>query len=182
MKKFLFLALIVFFVSIPAGTSASAAESLTVRKLLFADEIMGLGQYTPRPNTRFTLDDNCWVYVEVTNFAMPLTPDTEDEYNIDLAADVKVKLPQSGRQLALQPDMAKLTTKMRTALPTQFLSFGFSFSGWTPGNYALEVVVRDNFSGQVAAQDLLLQLVEPTEADIRAKQERETQQQQKQQQ
>ncbi|MDR1875084.1 MAG: hypothetical protein LBQ90_08765 [Synergistaceae bacterium] len=179
MKKYLFLpaALLVLFAFVFTTSPAFAAESLSIQKLLFADEIMGLGQYTPRSGARFTLDDECWVYIEVANFAMPLTPNTQDEYNIDLAVDVRIKLPQSGRQLTAQPDITKLTTRMRTKLPTQFLSFGFSFEGWTPGNYALEIRVRDNLGGQAAVQDLLLQVAEPTEADIRARQEREAQQQ-----
>jgi hypothetical protein len=168
-----------FFALALAVTPASAADSLAIQKLLFADDIAGLGQYTPHP-ARFTLDDDCWVYVEMTGFAMPLTPDTQDEYSLDLTLDVLVKLPQSGRKVAFQPGMAKLATKVRSKLPAQFLSFGFSFDGWTPGNYALEVGLHDSLGGQTVSQDLILQLVEPTEADTRARQEREAQQQQQQ--
>jgi hypothetical protein len=134
---------------------------------------VGLGQYTPKSGTRFTLDDTCSIYVEALGFAMPLTPDTQDEYNVDLAVDVKVKLPQSGRKLTFQPDMAKLMTKIRSKLPTQALGFSFTFDGWRPGNYVLEVGLRDNLGGQTVSQDLALQLVEPTEADTKARLERE---------
>jgi hypothetical protein len=172
MKKNLFL-FIIFALWACSVPHAFAAENLSIQKLVFADEMTGLGRYTPRSGTRFTLDDTCSVYIEAGGFAMPLSPNTQDEYNVDLAVDVKVKLPQSGRRLTFQPDMAKLVTTIRSKLPTQALGFSFSFDGWTPGNYALEVGVRDNFGGQTVSQDLVLQLVEPTEADTKARLERE---------
>ncbi|MDR1978148.1 MAG: hypothetical protein LBQ42_05390 [Synergistaceae bacterium] len=172
MKKNLFL-FVVFAFGVCVASSVFAAENLSIQKLVFVDEMLGLGQYTPKADTRFTLDDTCSVYVEATGFAMPLSPNTEDEYNMDLAVDVKVKLPQSGRTLTFQSDLAKLATQIRSKLPTQALGFSFSFDGWTPGNYVLEVGLRDNFGGQTVSQDLPLQLVEPTEADTKARLERE---------
>jgi hypothetical protein len=172
MKKNLFL-FVVFTLWACGVPSAFAAENLSIQKLAFVDEMTGLGQYTPRNGTRFTLDDTCSIYIEAGGFAMPLSPNTQDEYNVDLAVDVKVKLPQSGRRLTFQPDMAKLVTKIRSKLTAQALGFTFAFDGWTPGNYALEVGLRDNFGGQTVSQDLVLQLVEPTEADTKARLERE---------
>ncbi|MDR2180695.1 MAG: hypothetical protein LBP21_10335 [Synergistaceae bacterium] len=172
MKKNLFL-LVVFALWVGGAPHVFAAEKLSIQKLVFADEMLGLGQYTPKDGTRFTLDDTCSVYVEAVGFAMPLSPKTQDEYNVDLAVDVKVKLPQSGRRLTFQPDMAKLVTKIRSHLTAQALGFSFSFEGWTPGNYILEVGLRDNLGGQTVSQDIPLQLVEPTEADTKARLERE---------
>ena len=176
MKKNLFLRAILVVLLAFGASAASAAESLVIQRLLFADEIAGLGQYTPHPGMRFTLDDSCRVYVEVSGFAMPLTLNTQDEYNVNLAADVKVKLPQSGRRIAFQPDMATMNTKVRTKLPSHFLAFGFNFEGWTPGTYVMEVGIRDNIAGQTVSQDLTFELVEPTEADTKAREARESQQ------
>jgi hypothetical protein len=173
-KKNLFLVLI-FTLWACGVPHVFAAENLSIQKLVFVDEMVGLGRYTPRNSTRFTLDDTCSIYVEAGGFAMPLVPNTQDEYNVDLAVDVKVKLPQSGRRLTFQPDIAKLVTTIRSKLPTQAIGFTFNFDGWTPGNYALEVGLRDNFGGQTVSQDLVLQLVEPTEADTKARLEREAQ-------
>lgn len=172
MKKILFL-FVVFALWACNVPFVFAAENLSIQKLVFVDEMAGLGQYTPKNGARFTLDDTCSIYVEAAGFAMPLSPNTQDEYNVDLAIDVKVKLPQSGRRLTFQADMAKLATTIRSKLPAQALGFSFTFDGWTPGNYALEVGLRDNFGGQTVSQDLVLQLVEPTEADTKARLERE---------
>lgn len=174
MKKNLFL-FVVFALWARGVPSVFAAENLSIQKLVFVDEIAGLGQYTPKNGARFTLDDTCSIYVEAAGFAMPLSPNTQDEYNVDLAVDVKVKLPQSGRKLTFQPDMAKLAAKIRSKLPAHFLGFSFTFAGWTPGNYALEVGLRDNLGGRTVSQDIVLQLVEPTEADTKARLEREAQ-------
>jgi hypothetical protein len=147
---------------------------LSIQKLLFADDIVGLGQYTPRPDARFTLDDVCTVYVEAAGFTMPLTPGTEDNYNVDLALDVQIRLPQSGRRVVFQPEMGRLTTQVRSKLPAQAMGFAFTFDGWSPGAYVMEVGLRDILGGgQTVSRDLTLQLVEPTEADIKARQERE---------
>ena len=168
MKKIFFpLIALIFFVVTP--WSVSAADKLAIRKLTFTKDIKGLGSYTPWGSTRFTLDDICTVYVEAEGFAIPLTPKTEDEYNIDIAVDVAVKLPQTKRVLTFQPNMDALTGIIRSELSAYFLSFSFAFEGWTPGNYLLEIGVRDNLGGQVVSQDLAFQLVEPTEADIKAK-------------
>ncbi|MDR1378937.1 MAG: hypothetical protein LBJ36_07780 [Synergistaceae bacterium] len=159
--------------SVITSSFVLGAESLSIRKLLFADDVVGLGDYTPHPDTRFTLDDVCTIYAEAAGFAMPLTPGTEDNYNIDLALDVLIKLPQSGRMIAFQSEMARMTTQMRSQLPTQALAFSCTFDGLAPGTYAMEVGLRDILGGQTVSRDLTLQLVEPTEADIKARQERE---------
>ena len=157
----LFVALVLLTFALWAVSAASAADTLTIRKLAFAEDIQGLGNYTPRDSARFTLDDVCMIYVETGGFAMPLTPDTEDEYNVDLAVDVAIKLPQTGRLIVFQPDMATLATKVRSELPAYFLGFSFSFEGWTPGNFLLEVGLRDNIGAQIVSQDMAFQLVEP---------------------
>lgn len=170
-----FLALLALGVEVLAPSGAFGAESLSIQKILFADEVIGLGQYTPRPDSRFTLDDVCRVYVEAAGFAMPPTPGTEDSYDVNLAVDVLIKLPQSGRKIAAQSDMATLTTPMRSKLSAQAIPLAFTFDGWSPGNYVMEVGLRDILGGQTVSRDLALQLVEPTEADIKARQEREAQ-------
>lgn len=171
MKKF-FLAVAVFSLLL-AG--AAYADGLVVQKVLFADHIAGLGRYTPRADNFFLLGDPCEVYIETSGFATPLTLNTQDEYNVSLAVDVKVKLPQSGRRIAEQADLATLDTKLRSKLDSHYFAIGFDFAEWTPGNYVLEVGVRDNIGGQTISQDLPFTLAEPTPADI---QEREARQQQ----
>jgi hypothetical protein len=181
MMKTLSVSFFALLASIVVPSLALGAENLSIVKILFADDIAGLGQYTPRPDTRFTLDDVCTVYVEAAGFAMPLaTPNTEDSYNVDLALDVQVRLPQSRRKIAYQPDMARLTTQVRSKLPAQMMGFSFTFDGWSPGTYVMEVGLRDLLGGQTVSRDLTLQLAEPTEADIKAKQERAKQEQAKQ--
>jgi hypothetical protein len=106
---------------------------------------------------------------------MPPTPGAEDSYDVNLAVDVLIKLPQSGRKIAAQSDMATLTTPMRSKLSAQAIPLAFTFDGWSPGNYVMEVGLRDILGGQTVSRDLTLQLVEPTEADIKARQEREAQ-------
>lgn len=153
------------------------ADGLTIQRALFADQIAGLGQYTPHAGNRFTLDDTCRVYVEVAGFATPLTLNTQDEYNVDMAVDVKIKLPQSGRRIAFQPDMEKFATKLRTKLTSHFFAFAFNLDGWSPGSYVLEVGVRDNLGGQTVSQDIPFVLAEPTAAETKARQEQQQQEQ-----
>lgn len=153
-----------------------AADKLLIRKLVFADDIGGMGQFVPRSTSRFTLDDQCMVYIEFEGFAIPLTPGTQDQFNVNLAVDAKVKLPQSGRKIAFQSDIATFQTTLQSKLDAHYLGFGFSFKDWTPGNYVLEVGIRDVLGGHTVSQDLPFQVVEPTEADIKARKAREEQQ------
>jgi hypothetical protein len=177
MKKnvFLFAVLVALltFVFWTPEAFAAPAEKLTIQRLVFSDEIQGLGQYTPRPNARFTLDDVCTVYVEVAGFAMPLRPDTQDQYDVNLAVDLALRLPQSKRIAASGSDLATVASTVRSPWSAYFLPFSFSVNSLTPGNFVLEVGVRDNISGQIVSQDLTLQVVEPTEADTKARLERE---------
>jgi hypothetical protein len=140
---------------------------------VFADEVIGLGQYTPRPKARFTTDDTCRVYLETSGFAMPPVRNQQGEYSVSLTVDIAVKLPQSGRKLVFQPDMATLATTARSKLSSYYMEFAFNFEGWTPRSYALEVGLRDNLGGKTVSQDILLELDEPAEADAKARLERE---------
>ena len=158
MKKFFFP--LVTLVLLALAPCVSAADKLTIRKLVFVEDIQGLGNYTPRGNAGFTLDDTCTVYIEAEGFAMSLTPGAQDEYNMDLAVDVAIKLPESRRTLFSQSDVTALTNKVRSELPV-YLAFSFTFNGFMPGNYILEVGLRDNIGGQIMSQDLIIQVTEP---------------------
>jgi hypothetical protein len=182
MKRNLFLFVFAVLLSAFGASSASAApaEKLSIQRLVFADEVVGLGQYTPRPTPRFTTEEACLVYVETAGFAMPLKPKTEDEYSVNLAVDLALKLPQSGRKLALVPDVTTLVTTARSHWAAYYLAFTLDLAQVPPSSYVLEVGVRDNIGGQVISRDLALQVAEPTEADIKARQEREAEAQRQQ--
>ncbi|MDR2529587.1 MAG: hypothetical protein LBD04_11340 [Synergistaceae bacterium] len=168
LPSFVFMALVLYV------AAAFAAEGLSFQKLAFADGISGLGQYTPHPGARFTLLDTCSVYIEAAGFANPRLPGGEDEYGVDLAVDVAIRSP-SGRRLFFEPGVDGLMTKTRSKLPMHFFAFSFPFEGWDPGTYVLEVGLRDNLSRQTVSRDLTFQVEKPTNAEIKAMQEREAQ-------
>ena len=173
MRKKLSLSMLpLVFVTLIFCAAAASAAGLSFQKLAFTDGVTGLGQYTPRSGTRFTLIETCSVYIEAAGFATPQIPGAEDEYGVELAVDVAIR-SSNGRRLFFEPGVDGLATRTRSKLPMHFFAFSFPFEEWDPGTYVLEVGLRDNLGGQTVSRDLTFQVEKPTEAEIKAKQERE---------
>ena len=163
MKKYLKFYAGLFFLVICAfsvSPAFAAQAPLAIQRLVFANEILDMGQFTPRPEARFNMDDICYVYLEMSGFAMPPVQGGQDEYSIDLSVDVALKLSQGGRVLVFEPDMATLATVASSQLSSYFMAFAFNFEGWTPREYVLEVGLRDNLSGRTVSRDITLELME----------------------
>ena len=149
--------------------SAFAADALSVSKLLFVDNVTGLSQYTPKQGARFAIGDICTVYIEITGFALnPADPDSEDEFALDLAVDLTIRMPQRRRAIIVsEKDFNTLSTTVRSKLNTTFTAFSFLFDeDWDTGDYVIELTLRDNISGQSVTQAMNYKLEEPTEADL----------------
>ena len=146
---------------------AASADVLNMTRLLFVDDVSGLGQYTPKHGERFAIGDICIIYVETTGFALqPTEPGSEDEFDLDLAVDIAIMMPQNRRTIASEKDFNTLSTTVRSKLSATFLAFSFIFDEeWDPGNYVIELTLRDNLSGQSVVQEITYRLEEPTEAD-----------------
>ena len=147
---------------------AAPAEVLNMTSLLFVDGVVGLSQYTPKQGNRFAIGDICTIYLETTGFTLrPTQPDSEDEFDLDLAVNVVVKTAQRGIIIASEENVDTLKTTVRSKLPVTFLAFSFSFDGdWEPGSYIIELTLWDNLSEQSVTREMTYQLEEPTEADL----------------
>ena len=150
-----------------AAFAAAPADNLNIARLLFVNDVAGLSQFTPKQGTRFAIGDICRIYLEATGFAMnPTNPDTEDEFELDLAVDLTIIMPQGERTVASAPDFHTLQTTFRSRQSTTFLALNFMFDeNWAPGEYIIELTLRDNLSGQSVTQEMIYQLEEPTEDD-----------------
>ena len=153
---------------------AAPADALNMTRLLFVDDVAGLSQYTPKQGARFAIGDICTIYVETAGFTLqPARPDSEDEFDLDLALDIAITMPQHGRTIASEQDFNTVKSTVRSKLPATFMAFSFAFEGdWDPGDYVIELTLRDNLSGQSVTREMAYQLEEPTEAD-RARQAEE---------
>ena len=139
-----------------AAVAQTPASSLSIQRLVFVEEIMGLAQYKPHPGgSSFTQDEKCTVYVEVGGFSMPLVEDSQDEYGFSLAVDAAIKAPD-GEVLAFQSGIDEQEGVAYSQLPLHYLAFSFNLEGWTKGDYVLEVGVRDNLSDRIVSGDLPL--------------------------
>ena len=158
----------------PAVFAAAPESALDITKLLFVSDVAGLSQYTPKPEARFAIGDVCAIYVETTGFAMePVQPGSEDEFNIDLALDLEITMPQRRRTIASEKDFDSLKTTVRSKLPATFMAFSFIFDeDRNPGEYVITLTLRDNLSEQSVTRQMTYQLEKPTEAD-RARQAEE---------
>ncbi|MCL2009123.1 MAG: hypothetical protein FWG71_01075 [Synergistaceae bacterium] len=170
LRSLLFFAL--FSLVIPRGAPVFAATAnspaLSILTLSFVDNVTGLSQYTPKQGARFAIGDTCMIYLETTGFTLhPVRPDSEDEFDLDLAVDIEIKMPQRRRVIVSENNFHTLKTTMRSKLPIAFLAFGFPFDeDWTPGDYLIELTLRDNFSEQSVTESMIYQLERPTDADL----------------
>ena len=168
LNRFFFSAFLLFSVLCCAQTAfAAPADVLNIARLLYVDNITGLSQYTPKQGDRFAIGDLCTIYLETTGFALlPTKPDSEDEFNLDLAVDIAIKMPQRRRAIASEKDFNTLKTTVRSKISATFLAFSFLFDEeWDLGDYIIELTLRDNLSEQSVTQEITFRLEEPTEAD-----------------
>jgi hypothetical protein len=173
------LAVLSLAVMLPAqGALAAPDDALNITKLLFVDSVSGLSQYIPKQGSRFAIGDTCTIYVETTGFTLqPVTEDSEDEFNLDLAVDLTIKMSQRRRVIASEEDFNTLKTTVRSRLPATFLAFSFVFDeDWNGGDYIIELTLRDNLSEQSVTQEMTYLLEEPTEADLARRAEENTDQ------
>ena len=177
-RSSLFSALLSLAVLGCAQAVFAAPGDLNVTALSFVEDVAGLGQYTPKQGTRFAIGDICTIYMEAANFTLqPAEPNSEDKFNLDLAVDIVIKMPQRRRTIVSEKDFSTLKTTMRARLPITFLAFRFAFDeDWTPGDYIITLTLRDNLSGQSVTGDMIYRLEKPTEAD-RARQAEENKKQ-----
>jgi hypothetical protein len=136
-------------------------------RLLFVDGVSGLSQYTPKQGVRYAIGDICTIYIETTGFTLkPVNPNSDEEFEFDLAVDLAIRMPQRRRAIVSEKDFNTLKTTVRSKLPATFLAFGFAFDEeWEPGSYILELTLRDNLSEQSVTQEMTFQVEEPNEAD-----------------
>ena len=145
-----------------AAFAATPAPSLSIQRLAFVEEIMGLAQYKPHPGgSSFTQDEECEVYVEVAGFSTPLVEGSQGEYAFHLALDAVIKA-SGGEILASQSGIDEQEDTAYMELTQHYLAFSFNLRDWPEGDYVLEVGVRDLLSGQLVSRDLPLRL-EPGE-------------------
>ena len=167
-KNMLLSAVFLLLAMCPAqAVFAAQAGVLNMTRLLFVDNVIGLGQYTPKQGERFAIGDLCTIYIETTGFTLrPTKPDSEDEFDLDLAVDVVIMAAQGRITTASAKDFITHSTTVFSKLSATFLFFSFIFEeGWDPGNYLIEITLRDNLSGQSVTREIAYRLEEPTEAD-----------------
>ena len=171
MKKSSFLAALAAFIfcaSLSCGFAASAADegnSLSIQKLAFVEDVMGLGQYRPH-TSNYSPAETCSVYVEAAGYSTPPVEDGQDQYSFSLAVDIVIK-DSTGQALASQSDVDKQEGAANNSQPPgpQYLWFSFPMGGWPVGKFVLEVGVRDNLSGQTVSGDLPMSVEPDKEPD-----------------
>ena len=152
--------------AVAAFAAAAPASSLSIQKLEFVDEIMGLSQYELHPGgMNYTQDEECTVYVEAAGFSTPPVEGAQggrEEYRFGLTLDVAIK-DSTGRTLASQSGVDQQEGTVSLRLPLHYLGLTFPLAGWPEGNYVMEVGVRDILSGQTVTGELHFNVI-PGEA------------------
>jgi hypothetical protein len=126
-----------------ASAKAWQAAPLGFAKALFVEgDVGGFGQYTPLATAVFAPDDTLTVYAQPLGYGFV---QSDEGYGIRLVADYELS-NRSGQVLAAQTRFAELSYDSRDARREFHAILQFRFEGLRPGDYDLNILLRDSAS------------------------------------
>ncbi len=132
------------------------ASPLQLRTVVFADDVKGYANYTPRENSEFKSNDTLRVYFEPVGFAF--TPDG-DGFSAALVADLQIRTP-GGLILATSEDFGRLAWHGRSKMHEVHATIEFPLPAFKPGEYQLLLTLRDQGSPKEVTVTLPFSVVE----------------------
>ncbi|MEO8667729.1 MAG: hypothetical protein ABI399_04380 [Bauldia sp.] len=133
------------------------SSPLQLRKALFADDIAGFGQYTPRADATFKPGSRATVYLEPFGYAFV---EDGDMFRIALAADLQIRTP-GGLILAKADDFGGLEWSGREKSREVHAQVGVDLPDLKPGSYELVLTLRDKSSPKTTTTTLPFSVAAP---------------------
>jgi hypothetical protein len=150
----------------PAGALAAferaeaafwAASPLQFRKVIFARDVKGFGQYTPRPDGAFKPGERATIYLEPFGYGFT---ENGGEIGVALATDVQIRTP-GGLILAKAEDFAELAWSGREKSREVHATIAVDLPALKPGDYELVLTLRDKGSPKTATATLPFSVAAP---------------------
>jgi hypothetical protein len=140
-----------------AAAAFWVSSPLQLRKAIFADNISGFGQYTPRGEAPFRPGDRATVYLEPFGYAFV---QDGDMFRIALAADLQIRTP-GGLILAKADDFGGIEWSGREKSREVHAQVGIDLPALKPGNYELVLTLRDKSSPKTTTATLPFSVAAP---------------------
>lgn len=144
------------------GADDPESSKLSMRPAVACSKITGYGDYVPLNEPVLTRDDKLLVYYEPTGYTYEMVG---KEYRVHLVQDGLIH--RRGEKAILQSKEKLLDYVGKSKTPpfnNVFLSNTIALKSLPPGEYDLEIVLRDELSkGQVAKQLLKFRIKLPDE-------------------
>ena len=134
-----------------------AASPLQFRKVIFAGDVKGFGQYTPRPDSVFKAGERATIYLEPFGYAFTENGDTID---VGLTADVEIRTP-GGLILGKADDFASLEWSGREKSREVHATIAIDLPALKPGDYELVLALRDKASPKTTTATLPFSVAAP---------------------
>ncbi len=150
----------------PAGALAAfgkaeaafwAASPLQFRKVIFAGDVKGFGQYTPQPDNVFKPGERATIYLEPFGYGFT---ENGGEVGVVLATDVQIRTP-GGLILGKADDFAELAWSGREKSREVHATIAVDLPPLKAGDYELVLTLRDKGSPKTATATLPFSVAVP---------------------
>jgi hypothetical protein len=150
----------------PAGALAAfekaeaafwAASPLQLRKAIFAGDVSGFGQYTPRPDSTFKPGERATIYIEPFGYGFT---ENGEAIGVALGADVEIRTP-GGLILGKADDFAELAWSGREKSREVHATIAIDLPALKPGDYELLLTLRDKASPKTTTATLPFSVAAP---------------------
>lgn len=134
---------------------------LLVLKAIWVDRIEGYGFYEERARgNRFSPGDRGLLYIEPLNFAQVKEQDGRYRVSLSVSARVKDKKGVVLSESSSSGDVETKELRVRNPILDLYVGLNVDFSNWPPGEYVLEVTLRDKIKNQVSSYEVPVEVVE----------------------
>jgi hypothetical protein len=133
------------------------SSPLQLRKVLFADNVSGFGEYTPRSDLAFKAGERATVYLEPFGYSFA---EDGDQFKISLAANLAIRTP-GGLILAKADNFGGLDWHGRSKSREVHAQVGIDLPALKTGDYELVLTLRDQNSPKTATATLPFSIAAP---------------------
>ncbi len=135
----------------------AARTPLFLTAAVFIDgPLRGYGQYDPRPHNSFTRAETIRAYVEPAGFDHKREGEL---YRVSLACDYAI-LGADGKQVTADRTVKEVELTSRQANAELAVEVALPYLDLPPGNYTLEIAVRDRIAGDRATARLQFRVLQ----------------------
>lgn len=139
-----------------------AAPRISMTKAVACSKVNGFGDYVPLDEPALTRDDKMLVYYEVRGHEYEMAG---KEYRVHLVQDARIRRRGETRILQSKDKMVDYAGRSKTPPLNVYLVNTVSLKSLPPGEYDLELILRDDIGKTPPATQVFPFRVRPSEAD-----------------